>query len=68
VCAARRIAFSGVEALGRLAAESFVEVLPQRGTRVAQIDLADCRQSMFIRRSLEVAAMEFLARASTPRF
>ena len=49
------------EALGRLAAEGFVEVLPQRGTRVARIDLADCRQSMFIRRSLEVAAMEILA-------
>ena len=49
------------EALGRLAAEGFVEVLPQRGTRVARIDLPDCRQSMFIRRSLEVAAMELLA-------
>ncbi len=49
------------EALGRLAAEGFVEVLPQRGTRVARIDLADCRQSMFIRRSLEVAAVETLA-------
>jgi DNA-binding GntR family transcriptional regulator len=54
------------EALGRLAVEGFVEVLPQRGTRVARIDLADCRQSMFIRRSLEVAAMETLApRADT---
>jgi len=49
------------EALGRLAAEGFVEVLPQRGTRVARIDLAECRQSMFIRRSLEVAAVEKLA-------
>ncbi len=28
------------EALGRLAAEGFVEILPQRGTRVARIDLA----------------------------
>ena len=42
------------EALGRLAAEGFVEVLPQRGTRVARIDMADCRQAMFIRRALEV--------------
>jgi DNA-binding GntR family transcriptional regulator len=49
------------EALGRLAAEGFVEVLPQRGTRVARIDLPDCRQSMFIRRSLEVAALEVVA-------
>jgi DNA-binding GntR family transcriptional regulator len=45
------------EALGRLAAEGFVEVLPQRGTRVARIDLADCRQAMFIRRALEAEAM-----------
>ena len=51
------------EALGRLAAEGFVEVLPQRGTRVARIDLADCRQAMFIRRALETEA----ARAIAPR-
>src|SRR4051812_34896696 len=51
------------EALGRLSAEGFVEVLPQRGTRVARIDLADCRQAMFIRRALETEA----ARAIAPR-
>src|SRR5437763_2972678 len=51
------------EALGRLAAEGFVEVLPQRGTRVARIDLADCRQAMFIRRALETET----ARAIAPR-
>src|SRR6185295_2954280 len=51
------------EALGRLAAEGFVEVLPQRGTRVARIELADCRQAMFIRRALETEA----ARAIAPR-
>jgi len=51
------------EALGRLAAEGFVEVLPQRGTRVARIDLTDCRQAMFIRRALETEAM----RALVPR-
>lgn len=49
------------EALGRLAAEGFVEVLPQRGTRVARIDLADCRQAMFIRRALETEATRELA-------
>jgi DNA-binding GntR family transcriptional regulator len=49
------------EALGRLAAEGFVEVLPQRGTRVARIDLADCRQAMFIRRALECEAVRTLA-------
>jgi len=49
------------EALGRLAAEGFVEVLPQRGTRIARIDLTDCRQAMFIRRALEVETMRTLA-------
>src|SRR5438477_1862652 len=49
------------EALGRLAAEGFVEVLPQRGTRVARIDLADCRQAMFIRRALESEAVRAIA-------
>jgi DNA-binding GntR family transcriptional regulator len=47
--------------LGRLAAEGFVEVLPQRGTRVARIDLADCKQAMFIRRALEAEAMRAIA-------
>ena len=49
------------EALGRLAAEGFVEVLPQRGTRVARIDLADCKQAMFIRRALEAEAVRAIA-------
>src|SRR5436305_12286978 len=49
------------EPLGRLAADGFVEVLPQRGTRVARIDLTDCRQAMFIRRALEVESMRELA-------
>jgi DNA-binding GntR family transcriptional regulator len=49
------------EALGRLAAEGLVEVLPQRGTRVARIDLSDCRQAMFIRRALETEAVRAVA-------
>src|SRR6185436_1789058 len=49
------------EALGRLAAEGFVEILPQRGTRVARIDMGDCRQAMFIRRALEAETMRALA-------
>src|SRR5712691_7158135 len=49
------------EALGRLADEGFVEVLPQRGTRVSRIDLAACRQAVFIRRALEVEAMGAIA-------
>ncbi len=55
------------EALGRLAAEGFVEILPQRGTRVARIDMGDCHQAMFIRLALEVEAMRSIAaRADAP--
>src|ERR1041385_4314731 len=49
------------EALGQLAGEGLVEVLPQRGTRVARIDLADCRQAMFIRRALEIETVRAVA-------
>jgi GntR family transcriptional regulator, rspAB operon transcriptional repressor len=49
------------EALGRLADEGFVEILPQRGTRVRRIELASCRQAMFIRRALEGEAMRVIA-------
>jgi DNA-binding GntR family transcriptional regulator len=55
------------EALGRLADEGFVEILPQRGTRVTHIDIASCRQAMFIRRALESEAMRVTApRAGAP--
>src|SRR5688572_13966858 len=50
------------EALGRLAAEGLVEILPQRGTLVARIRLADVREAMFIRRALEADATRTLAR------
>jgi len=49
------------EALGRLAEEGFVVVLPQRGTIVSRIDVADCRQAMFIRRALECEAVRYIA-------
>src|SRR5258708_39794780 len=44
------------EALGPLAAEGFAAVLPQPGTRGARIDLAGCRQAMFLRRALATEA------------
>jgi DNA-binding GntR family transcriptional regulator len=56
------------EALGRLADEGFVEVLPQRGTRVSLIDLATCRQAMFLRCALEGEAMRVIAPGADDRF
>jgi DNA-binding GntR family transcriptional regulator len=55
------------EALGRLADEGFVEILPQRGTRVSRIDIAACRQAMFIRRALECEAMPIVAARASDR-
>ncbi len=49
------------DALTRLQAEGLVEVLPQRGTRVARIRMPDIAQAMFIRRALEVAMVRRLA-------
>ncbi|MDQ0468999.1 GntR family transcriptional regulator [Labrys wisconsinensis] len=54
------------EALGRLQAEGLVEILPQRGTRVTRIRIADVRQSIFIRRALEAETVRMLARAPAP--
>jgi len=56
------------EALGRLADQRLVEVLPQRGTRVTPIDFEDCRQAMFIRRALEVEAVRAIASSATEDF
>jgi DNA-binding GntR family transcriptional regulator len=55
------------EALGRLANEGFVEILPQRGTRVSRLDIAACRQAMFIRQALEGEAMRAVAPRSDDR-
>ena len=50
------------EAIGRLAAEGLVEILPQRGTRAALIRLSEVEEAMLIRRSLEAAVAEAAAR------
>ena len=56
------------EALGRLADQRLVEVLPQRGTRVTPIDFEDCRQAMFIRRALEADAVRAVAPSASDEF
>jgi len=49
------------EALGRLADEGFVEIVPQRCTRVSRIDIGACRVAMFLRRAIEGEAMRVIA-------
>jgi len=59
-----RLAVSRVlvsEALGNLADEGFVEILPQRVMRVCRIDITACRLAMLVRRSLEGEAMRVIA-------
>ncbi len=45
------------EALARLAEQGLVDVLPQRGTRVAPLRMADLEKSQFIREALELAIL-----------
>ena len=56
------------EALSRLQAEGLVQIQPQRGTIVSLIRLADARENMFLRRSLEVEAVRTLAPMVTKDF
>jgi DNA-binding GntR family transcriptional regulator len=50
------------EALGRLQAERLVEIIPQNGSRVALIRLADARENMFLRRAIELEAIRTLTK------
>jgi DNA-binding GntR family transcriptional regulator len=50
------------EALGRLAAEGLVDILPQRGTRASLLRLPEVTEAMLIRRALETAVAEEAAR------
>lgn len=49
------------EAMNRLAAEGLVDIVPQSGSRVALIRISDARESMFLRRALEVEAVRHVA-------
>lgn len=48
------------EAIVRLAAANLVEVLPQVGTRVAPIRMADVEEARFVRENLELAALDLV--------
>lgn len=62
VCARLGVSrFPVSEALGRLAGEGLVEILPQRGTRAARIRLPDVVEAMLIRRALEAMVSEAAA-------
>ena len=54
------------QALNRLSAEGFIRVLPQRGTLVNRISLADIQQVFLIRQLLEPEASELAAMRATP--
>lgn len=49
------------EALGRLQIEGLVEILPQRGTLVSRLRIAEIREYMLIRTALEAEAVYELA-------
>jgi GntR family transcriptional regulator, rspAB operon transcriptional repressor len=49
------------EAIARLADERLLDVAPHKGTFVARIRLEDVAEAAFVRRSLEVAAVEAIA-------
>jgi DNA-binding GntR family transcriptional regulator len=48
------------EALARLAAEGLVDILPQRGSMVSRVRIADVREYMLIRKGLESEAVRVL--------
>lgn len=60
--------FPVTEAMGRLAAEGLVDIVPQRGTRVALIRISDARENMFLRRALEVETVRHIALTVTDTF
>jgi DNA-binding GntR family transcriptional regulator len=53
------------EAVARLASEHLVQVVPQAGTYVARLSLAEVREGAFLREALEVAAVERVAEMVT---
>lgn len=62
ICAALGVSRSPVsEALARLAAEGLVDIVPQAGSFVARLSMADIREGAFLREAIELAAVERVA-------
>jgi DNA-binding GntR family transcriptional regulator len=62
ICAELGVSRSPVsEALARLSAEGLVRVVPQAGSFVSKLSMAEIRESAFLREALELAAVEELA-------
>lgn len=54
------------QALNRLAQEGFIRILPQRGTLVNRVTIADIQQVYYLREIVEPAAAELAASRATP--
>jgi DNA-binding GntR family transcriptional regulator len=54
------------EAFRLLHSEEFIEILPQRGIRIAYISRRKIEEAWFVRESLEVSAFKFVARNWRP--
>ncbi len=66
ICTALGVSRSPVsEALARLAAEGLVDVVPQAGSFVARLSMADIREGAFLREAIELAAIERVAETVT---
>ncbi|WP_421852939.1 GntR family transcriptional regulator [Oricola sp.] len=67
ICEALGVSRSPVsEAITKLAAEGLVKVIPQAGTYVARFSMDEIREGAFLRESLELGAVEYLAESITP--
>lgn len=54
------------EALGKLQEERLIETVPQRGTTIAPIPIADVHANQFVREALECATIARAAERATP--
>lgn len=69
VCARLGVSrFPVSEALARLQAEGLVDILPQRGSTVALVRIADVLEYMLIRKALEAEAVRIVTASHGPEF